>query len=165
MNTRLGKCIHVWGNTHAVHLSRLTVLQKRAIRIIAGVPSRSHTDTLFHEYKLIKFDDIIVLNIGLFMHKFYHGLLPDTFALWYRCNSQFHSYSTRGHPITMWIRFWPFMTPSSFCCFQSFWGSLATICDTTSSHKKCESHNKDLLFLLSFHETCFHANSVICNVN
>ena len=88
-------CIHVWGSTHAIHLSKLTVLQKRAIRIIAGVTSRSHTEPLFQEYKLIKFDDIFTLSTSLFMYKFHHRLLPNTFEKFFRTNLEFHSYETR----------------------------------------------------------------------
>ena len=89
-------CIHVWGSAHAVHLDKLTILQKRAIRVIAGVPPRSpNTDLLFQKFKLIKFEDVIILNISLFMYKFHHHLLPITFADFYRLNSHFHSYETR----------------------------------------------------------------------
>ena len=88
-------CIHVWGSTHAVHLSKLTVLQKRAIRIIAGVPPRSHTDPLFAQYKLLKFDHVLKLNIALFMYRYHHGLLPKIFNLLFIRNSQYHSYETR----------------------------------------------------------------------
>ena len=88
-------CIHVWGNTHAVHLSKLTVLQKRAIRIIAGVPARSHTDPLFLQLKLLKFEHTFKLNIALFMYRYHHGLLPEVFNLLFIRNSQYHSYETR----------------------------------------------------------------------
>ena len=98
----LSYCIHVWGNTHAVHLSKLTVLQKRAIRIIAGVPPRSHTDPIFVQYRLLRFTNIFQLNIALFMYRFHHGLLPNTFNLLFIRNSQYHSYETRqGSMISM----------------------------------------------------------------
>ena len=45
-------CIHVWGTACAVHLSKLTVLQKRAIRIIAGVSYRTHTDPILKNLSL-----------------------------------------------------------------------------------------------------------------
>ena len=88
-------CIHVWGTAHDVHLNKLIVLQKRAIRIIAGVPPRSHTEPLFQQYKLIEFDDLITLNTSLFVYRYSHGLLPHVFDAFYRLNSHFNLYETR----------------------------------------------------------------------
>ena len=88
-------CIHVWGTAHDVHLSKLSVLQKRAIRIIAGVPPRTHSDPLFHDLRITKFDHLQTLNIAVFMYKYHHFLLPDTFEDLFKTNSQFHSYPTR----------------------------------------------------------------------
>ena len=88
--------VHVWSTAHAIHLDKLTNLQKRAIRIIAGVPPRSpDTDLLFQKCKLIKFEDVIILNISLFVYTFHCHLLPTTFDTFYSCNSKFHSYETR----------------------------------------------------------------------
>ena len=88
-------CIHVWGTACAVHLSKLTVLQKRAIRIIAGVSYRTHTDPFFEKFKLVKFNDVLTLSTALFMYKFHHNLLPNVFENFFRLNSEFHSYQTR----------------------------------------------------------------------
>ena len=90
----LSYCIHVWGSTHAVHLTKLKVLQKLVVRIIAGVPFRAHTSPLFKTLKLLKFDYIFILNIGIFMYKYNHKLLPSIFNSFFKRNSEFHEYET-----------------------------------------------------------------------
>ena len=40
-------CIQVWGATYQSHLSKLMILQKKLVRIIHGVPPRTHTKPLF----------------------------------------------------------------------------------------------------------------------
>ena len=51
-------CNQVWGNACASHLNKLIILQKRAVRIIAGVNPREHTDPLFIKLKILKLSEI-----------------------------------------------------------------------------------------------------------
>ena len=46
--------ILAWGNAANVHLDGLLKVQKRAIRIICGVTTRSHTNILFYENKALR---------------------------------------------------------------------------------------------------------------
>ena len=48
-------CNQVWGNTCKTYIEKIIIQQKRAIRIIAGVPRFHPTDLLFSEMKLLKF--------------------------------------------------------------------------------------------------------------
>ena len=50
-------CNHVWGLACKTYMKTLVLLQKRIIRIIAGVSRRSHTDPIFNELKLLKCND------------------------------------------------------------------------------------------------------------
>ena len=63
----LNYCSEVWGNTYKSALSGLTVLQKRAIRIIHKVKYREHTNMLFFNSKLLKLTDIIEYKTAIIM--------------------------------------------------------------------------------------------------
>uniref|UniRef100_A0A672FN99 Reverse transcriptase domain-containing protein n=1 Tax=Salarias fasciatus TaxID=181472 RepID=A0A672FN99_SALFA len=54
-------CAEVWGNNYKTALHPLVILQKKAIRIIHGVGYREHTNILFANSKLLKFQDIVDL--------------------------------------------------------------------------------------------------------
>ena len=63
----LYNCISYSG-TYDVHLHRLVLLQKRAIRILSGANYLADTDPLFALHKILKFDDICKLSIGLYVY-------------------------------------------------------------------------------------------------
>ena len=65
-------CILAWGNTS----SRITKLQKRAIRIINGSKYNAHTEPLFKTNNLLKVEDIYKLQLQKFFFKFVHNTLP-----------------------------------------------------------------------------------------
>ena len=63
-------CISCWGWIAKCNLNSLTVLQKRAIRIISRVPRLTHTSPLFHKLGLLKIADIYTLQISKIMYKY-----------------------------------------------------------------------------------------------
>ena len=46
-------CVLLWSNTYTIHLKKIKILQKRAIRIITKSQYTSHTDPLFSKLKLL----------------------------------------------------------------------------------------------------------------
>ena len=64
--------ILAWGNAANVHLhvDGLLKVQKRAIRIICGVTTLSHTNILFYENKFLRLHDIFDFNLGYIMYQF-----------------------------------------------------------------------------------------------
>ena len=62
-----------------VLLSPLRVLQRKAIRIVARAKFNVHTDNIFKELSILKFDDIVQLNLTLFVHHFKNKQLPISF--------------------------------------------------------------------------------------
>ena len=58
-----------WGNALPSKLKRITSIQKKCIRNIAGKDLRSHTDPLFKKLNILKFQDLIHYNKLIFMHK------------------------------------------------------------------------------------------------
>ena len=57
-------CTSVWGSTYPSNLNRLVLLQKRIVRILAKVPFDAHTDPIFKEFQLLKFEDINLFQLG-----------------------------------------------------------------------------------------------------
>ena len=87
-------CNHVWGNACKSHMHKLLLLQKKIVRIIAGVQPRCHTDPLFSQMKLLKADQIHKYLIGRLMFKVYHRDL-DIFQDYFTLNSDIHDHSTQ----------------------------------------------------------------------
>ena len=73
----LNYCVEAWGNTYPTNLTRITKLQKRAIRIVGNLGFNGHTNPIFAELKLLKFEDIVKVNTGMVMYKGFYGLLND----------------------------------------------------------------------------------------
>ena len=67
-------CVSVWGSTYKSNLSRIIILQKKAIRILSKVSFDSHTDPLFKEHSILTFQNIYFSQIGNFMFRFSKGL-------------------------------------------------------------------------------------------
>ena len=59
----------LWGSTFQTHLNPLIVQHKRTIRTIADANFRDHTDPLFRRLGLLKFADIYLYHILVYMFK------------------------------------------------------------------------------------------------
>ena len=72
-------CNITWGLSNNKGIQNLIKSQKKAIRSVACAKYNSHADPLFGKYNLMKFDDLVSLNICKFMAKFMLKKLPSTF--------------------------------------------------------------------------------------
>lgn len=70
-------CLEVWGNTYKTNLHSLTVLQKRAIRIVHNAGFRDHTNALFLKSKALKFVDLVNFYTLQVLYKAYNNMLPN----------------------------------------------------------------------------------------
>ncbi len=71
--------ISIWGNSSKSNLNKLITLQKQAVRIICDTAYRAHTDSLFKTLKILKLQDIFLLEVLKFTYKFKLGILPTVF--------------------------------------------------------------------------------------
>ena len=78
--------ILAYGGTYNTHLNRLILLQKRAIRLVCGASFLAHTDPLFSQTGILKFQDIYRLNVATYMFEARHSGIFD----------RNHPYPTRG---------------------------------------------------------------------
>ena len=74
-------CIIVWGSTYRTNLNRIVLLQKRlrAVRIVSKEAFDAHTDPVFQELKILKFEKNYLLHLGKFMYSHKNNLLPRSF--------------------------------------------------------------------------------------
>ena len=98
-------CNQIWGNAYATHLKKLTILQKKVIRIICHVKPRTHCDPLFKQLGLLKVKDINTYLIGRFVFKWYQGDIPAIFKDVFVSVSSVHDYNTRGHSQCLHVPF------------------------------------------------------------
>ena len=74
----------VWGGTFFSHLQPLILLQKKIVRIINSAHYLQHTNPLFYQNRILKFQDIHFFTLAVFMFKnenssiFYHPHLQNT---------------------------------------------------------------------------------------
>ena len=85
----------VWVNNYPSTLTRIVLLQKRAVRIIAKVGYRERTAEIFKELKLLKVDQINELEILILMFKYNSGQAPRL-NQFLKPNHMVHSYETRN---------------------------------------------------------------------
>ena len=68
----------IWGqNLHAV--SRIVILQKKALRIMNFQSRDSHSSLLFKSNRILKLEDKILIDNILFISKSFSNLLPPVF--------------------------------------------------------------------------------------
>ena len=72
----LNYCNVSWGNSAMLHLNKLHLLQKRAVRIIHNANYRAHTEELFSRSKILSIFQLFFINVCTFMYKIHHGLSP-----------------------------------------------------------------------------------------
>ena len=85
----------VWGQAK-FSLNRITLLQKRAIRILHSAAYRDHTSPLFHRSKVLKFVDIVSLENCIFVNKCFNDEAFSLFSNHFKLTASSHSYCTRS---------------------------------------------------------------------
>ena len=79
-------------NLHAV--SRIVILQKKALRIMNFQSRDSHSSLLFKSNHILKLEDKILIENTLFINKSFNNLLPPVFKSWFTFCSEIHNYQT-----------------------------------------------------------------------
>ena len=74
----------------------LPILQKRVIRTIAKTTFDAHTDPIFQNLGILKFHDIYLIQLGLFMYSYQNHTLLLKFHFKFTLKSQIHSYNKRN---------------------------------------------------------------------
>ena len=87
--------IQVWGLTYPTYLKPATTLQKRVVRIMTFSDPRSHSEPPLKSLRLLKFSDIIHLEILSFVYQWYvyDKLSPSSLVNFLNPVSSIHSYN------------------------------------------------------------------------
>ena len=89
-------CNIAWASTYRTNLCRLVILQNRIIRIINKSQFNAHTDPIFNDFGILKFNDIHFLQLGKFMYSCKNSSLRPRFNNNFYHSNQFHPNSTRN---------------------------------------------------------------------
>ena len=85
-----------WGSCNPTTLSRITILQKRAIRIITGARYYSHHEPLCRANKLLNLSDIYKSRICKLIHSWFRNDLPPRIMKLFSKVSDCHDVNTRN---------------------------------------------------------------------
>ena len=85
------QCNVIWANSYSTRLSRIVILQKRAVRAIAKIQYRESTHHVFKELEILKVQEINKLEISVFMFKFHNDQFPKNLSDIFSANYQIHT--------------------------------------------------------------------------
>ena len=88
--------ILIWGKSCKTYLEKIHKLQKWAARIISNSHYRSHSARLFQKHDVLNVYDSYKLELGVFMYKYFNGLLPMSFNSFFTNLSDIHNYDKRN---------------------------------------------------------------------
>ena len=83
----------LWGENLNDH-SQTSILQRKAMRVIAFSGFKADTNPIFKELKMLKITDLIRVNHMLFVHNVLNQKIPHYFKNFISKNEQNHGYNT-----------------------------------------------------------------------
>ena len=86
----------VWSRTKKENLDTITILQKKCMRIINFAPFNSHTNNMFLDNKLLKFEDLIKLEQLKLIFDFKNKNLPIDLLDLFKLSSDINFHITRS---------------------------------------------------------------------
>ena len=89
-------CNIIWGSTYQSSVKKLSVLQKKIIRIISGAKYCAHADPLFYDLKLLKLNDMNVLQQCNFVYKCVNQPVSQQFRNLFYFNQDIHEHNIRS---------------------------------------------------------------------
>ena len=88
--------ILIWGKACKTYLEKIHKLQKWAVIIISNSHYRSHSAPLIQKHDILNVYNSYKLELGVFMYKYFNGLLPMSFNTFSTKLSDIHNYDTRN---------------------------------------------------------------------
>ena len=84
----------VWSQSLKSVMNKISLIQKKAVRLMTFSNYRDHTEPIFKLLRILKFKDNLFLQNCLFVHDYLHGHLPDCFEKTFT-KADFHNINTR----------------------------------------------------------------------
>ena len=138
-------CVEVWGNNYKTSLGPVTILQKRAIRVIHKVGYLDNTHPLFLQSKILKFTDIVKFQTAQVLYKAKNKKLPNNIQKLF--NVRQLCYNLRGK--LNFDRFSNRTTRKGFCisiCGVKQWNSLNVELKQCLSMNQFKRRYKQMVF-------------------
>jgi len=89
-------CLNIFSCANKSNLKRITILQKKAVRIINKTPRLAHTSTLFVNSEILPFEKLISQSKVTFMHSVEYGYCLPTFSTTWPKNNQRQNHNLRN---------------------------------------------------------------------
>jgi len=89
-------CLNIFSCANKSNLKRITILQKKAVRIINKTPRLAHTSTLFVSSEILPFEKLISQAKVTFMHSVEYGYCLPTFSTTWPKNNQRQNHNLRN---------------------------------------------------------------------
>lgn len=144
-------------------MTRLKILQKKAIRTICKAKYNSHTEPLFKKTKVLKVDDIFCIECTKIVLKSRNKLLPSYFSDQIIVNSNLHNHSTRQsqdlHCNAIKSRLEEQLINTKL---SIVWNHLTEVIGTSLTSTSSTIKLKQYI-LENYQETCIIINCPICN--
>ena len=133
----LSYCLPIWGSTYPTYLQSIFLLQKRAIRLITKSPFLEHTSPLFKSTNVLKFFDLVKLELASFM--FRNNNIPMFERLQHNYNTRFrNNLIPPNHDLTLIKRSIQYNGPN-------IWNSIPNHIKTKNTLKSFRFHYKKQL--------------------
>ena len=88
-------CNHVWGSTYFSDFDKIVSLQKKAVRIIAGIKPRCDVIGAFHQMRILPCLRINKYLICHLMYRMHTNSILQIFNGFFECNRDVHHHNTR----------------------------------------------------------------------
>ena len=95
--------IPVWSLTSQKNIDIVSILQKKCIRILNSASYNDHTNPLFIDNRLLKFNDIILMNQLLLANQFTNDVLPNDLRCLFSHASSVHDHNTRISNVSFFV--------------------------------------------------------------
>ena len=87
----------VWSMTSLKNVNTINLLQKKCIRILNFGPFNCHTNSLFHDNKLLKLNDIVKNEVIKLAYQFKNNALPNDLNCIFQCNENIYNTRNMNH--------------------------------------------------------------------
>ena len=87
--------IILWGATYQCQMSKLQIMQKKAVRCIDGAKYNAHSEPIFKKHSIVKLDDVYKLYIAKFIISYLRYELPQPLQKMFLPDNDLHGHNTR----------------------------------------------------------------------